>query len=68
MNVQYAEPVEGHSESEIRVGEASWDPDDISVKYASRGRNGQVTRSGEVPVWALPQMLTVAIREGYLTL
>ena len=55
----------------IRIGVASWNRpgrNDISVKYAWRDKNGKVTRGGEVPVEALPQMMELAIKSDHLQL
>lgn len=55
----------------VRIGAASWNTpgkNDISVKYAWRDKNGRVTRGGEIPVEALPQMMELAIKSGHLQL
>jgi len=59
------------SSCRVQIGVASWNQpghNDISVKYAWPDKNGKVTRGGEVPVEALPQMLELAIRTGHLKL
>lgn len=43
---------------EVIVGKSSWDPEDLSVKYAAKDKNGHITRQGEVPLRALPQMVS----------
>jgi hypothetical protein len=52
----------------IRYGEASWGNGAKSVKYGWYDVRGRISRGGEVPIEALPQMLEVAIREGGLKL
>lgn len=76
MIVKHEEPVRCYPDSTdtIRVGVSTWteelpaDEQTGSIKYAWLDSRGQVCRGGEFPVEALPQMLEVAIREGYLTL
>lgn len=71
MNVEVREIARIDSSCEIRIGVASWSSlgqNAISVKYAWPDKNGKVTRGGEVPVEALPQMLELAIRTGHLKL
>jgi hypothetical protein len=53
-------PWPGHT---IRVGVASWaqgDRSKLSVKFTTQDCNGHITRSGEVPIEMLPQMVGVA--------
>jgi hypothetical protein len=50
----------------ISYGESSWGGGKKSVKYGWYDKRGRITRGGEVPIEALPQMLEVAIREGGL--
>lgn len=52
----------------ILVGEASWGGGAKSVKYGWPDIRGRISRGGEVPIEALPQMLEVAIRDGGLKL
>jgi hypothetical protein len=52
----------------ILYGEASWGGGKESVKYGWYDIRGRISRGGEVPIEALPQMLEVAIREGGLKL
>jgi hypothetical protein len=58
------EPV-GH---EIRVGKSSWDDNKLSAKFTWFTSAGSPARGGEVPIEALPQMLEMAIRLGYIKL
>jgi hypothetical protein len=53
---------------EIRIGRASWDEQDISIKYTWLDKRDRPSRGGEVPLAALPQMFEFAIREGYLSI
>ena len=56
--------------AEIRDGYASWDEGmrkHISIKYAWFDKRGHACRGGEIPVEALPQMVAVAIKRGYLS-
>lgn len=65
MEVDYAEPVMGASDHELRLGASSWDASDRSVKYvAGRDMLGRVKRPGEFPVGALVQAMNMAHREG----
>lgn len=71
MFTHYSETARCNKDCKVQVGIASWDDGSntcISVKFASKDKNGRVTRNGEVPVEALPQMLEVAIKNGFLTL
>jgi hypothetical protein len=68
MKISYKETARCNSACYIQVGISSWSDDDVSVKFAAKDKNGKVTRQGEVPIAALPQMLEMAIREGYLKL
>ncbi len=69
MRVEHKEPAKGFpADCELRLGTSSWDPEARSIKFAWRDRNGKVSRGGEVPVEALPQMLEIAVRHGYLNL
>jgi hypothetical protein len=63
-----SEPCRIHPTDQIRIGRSSWDDNDMSIKYAWFDRRGHVSRGGEVPLAALPQMFEFAIREGYLTI
>ena len=65
----YKEVRASNSDAEIRDGYASWDNGErkhMSVKYAWSDKRGYACRGGEVPVEALPQMIAVAIKHGYL--
>ena len=69
MITENEEPCRVQPECMIRIGIASWSNRDegaISVKYAWPDKNGKVSRGGEVPVEALPQMLELAIKTGHL--
>jgi len=71
MRVDCSEAARTDNACEIRLGAASWDDGTdthLSVKYAWFDKNGKACRGGEVPVEALPQMLEMAIRHGYLKL
>ena len=76
MKVAYSEPARGPKDKidpncEIRLGVASWDDGSnthMSVKFTWFTSNGRAARGGEVPVEALPQMITFAIQKGYLGL
>lgn len=52
----------------ILYGDASWGNGEKSVKYGWYDSRKRISRGGEVPIKALPQMLEVAIREGGLKL
>ena len=65
-----SEPCVCCPDAEIRLGYASWDKGErqsISVKFTWFDKRGYACRGGEVPVEALPQMVAVAIKNGYLT-
>ena len=71
MKIEYSEKAKNDQNCEIRLGIASWDDGSFScksVKYAWFDINGKTTRGGEFPVEALPQMLDLAIRKGYIKL
>lgn len=68
MKVQHEEPCRAHPKDVIRYGDASWGGGAKSVKYGWYDVRGRISRGGEVPIEALPQMLEVAIREGGLKL
>jgi hypothetical protein len=65
MQYKYREPYKKDPDSgcEIIVGLSSWSKNEQSVKFAWKNSLGHVSRGGEVPIEALPQMLEVAIRE-----
>ena len=46
---------------EVIIGKSSWDPNELSLKYAAQDKNGHITRQGEIPLRALPQMMQVVI-------
>ena len=67
MKVQAREPVErGSDGDELLLGASSWNDDDTSLKYGWLDKNGKRTRGGELPLWAVPQAVLFAAREGYL--
>ena len=66
MQPSHAEPCVIDPTCEIRVGKSSWDDNQISIKYTWFNKNGQAARGGEVPIESVPQMLSYAIRTGYL--
>jgi len=68
MKRQYTEVAECDVSCEIAVGQASWamDPNTKSVKFIWFDKNGKACRGGEVPVEALPQMMELAIKKGFL--
>lgn len=52
----------------ILYGPSSWGGGSYSVKYGWYDVRGRISRGGEVPIEALPQMLEVAVRQGGLKL
>ena len=52
--------------NELWIGLSSWDVKKVSGKYAWKDRLGRWCRGGEIPVYAIPQMLTMAIEAGHL--
>jgi len=66
VKVKHKEECRTHSPDVILYGEASWGGGKKSVKYGWYDVRGRISRGGEVPIEALPQMLEVAIREGGL--
>ena len=70
MVVRHKEKYLIDPEAEIRDGYASWDKGKakhISIKFAWFDKRGHACRGGEIPVEALPQMVAVAIKHGYLS-
>jgi hypothetical protein len=65
MQTLYTEPYRKDPACEIRLGKASWDDTDTSVKYTYFIANGAAARPGEVPADALPQMTLVAAKSGH---
>lgn len=63
-----SEPVRGGPDCQVKIGRSSWDDNELSIKYAGQDSRGHVARYGEIPIWALPQMVELAIREGHLNL
>ena len=68
MKHTHQEPCRTNPEDVILYGDASWGGGKKSVKYGWYDSRGRISRGGEVPIEALPQMLEVAIREGGLKL
>jgi hypothetical protein len=68
VKVEHKETCRTHQKDVILYGEASWGGGAKSVKYGWYDVRGRISRGGEVPIEALPQMLDVAIREGGLRL
>jgi hypothetical protein len=66
MEVEFREPVGGTSD-ELLLGSSSWDNNDRAIKYGWPDKRGRIARGGEVPVGTLPQMVTFAVRNGYLS-
>jgi hypothetical protein len=63
---EHKETCRTHPTDIIIYGESSWGGGAKSVKYGWFDSRGRITRGGEVPIEALPQMMEVAIREGGL--
>lgn len=68
MNVKIKEPAKIDPNCDIEIGSSSWDSNCISIKYAWKTSDGKTARGGEIPIEALPQMLDLSIKNGYLTL
>jgi hypothetical protein len=69
MKMEHEEPVIGNPNATLRLGIASWDEGDNtmkSIKYAWRDKNGRVCRGGEVPIESLEQMMDFAKKHGYI--
>jgi hypothetical protein len=69
MKMEHEEPVAEDPNATLRLGIASWDKGDgtmKSVKYAWRDKNGRVCRGGEVPIESLEQMMDFAKKHGYI--
>jgi hypothetical protein len=68
---EHIETCRTHKKDVIIYGEASWskksDPK-YSVKYGWYDKLGRITRGGEIPIEAIPQMLEVAVIQGGLKL
>lgn len=58
------------AECELRAGIASWDDGSLSSKSIKftwfNKKDRRAARGGEIPSEALPQMVSFAIRSGYL--
>ena len=75
MRVFCREPARDFEGCELRLGVASWDDGSLSqqsVKFTwfktTKKGTRKAMRGGEMPVGALPQALSFAIRRGYLDL
>jgi hypothetical protein len=68
VKVKHREPCRVNPDDVILFGEASWGGGASSVKYGWYDVRGRISRGGEVPLEAIPQMLEVAMREGGLKL
>ena len=72
MQVAFSERYRhGEKNEELRLGVASWDDGShtaMSVKFTWFDKSGKAARGGEIPVAALPQLLSFAIRKGYIDL
>ena len=69
MNKLHEEVCDTNADAMIRDGYASWDKGSkksFSIKYTWFDKRGHACRGGEVPVEAIPQMVKVALRYGYL--
>ena len=66
MQVLHTEVCRTDPNCELRLGNSSWDEEKKSIKYAWFTANGTAARGGEFPIEALPQMLEMAVRLGYL--
>jgi hypothetical protein len=67
MKVELEESVKGAPTDTLLLGASSWNPEDRSLKYAWPDKNGKRARGGEIPMWAVPQGVLFAARNGYLT-
>ena len=68
MKYRHREQCRSNPKDEILFGESSWGDGFLSVKYGWKDSRGRISRGGEVPIEAIPQMLEVAVREGGLKL
>jgi hypothetical protein len=54
-----------YQNGELRIGKATWNEEDRSVKWAYRSRNGRISpRSPEVPIDVLCEMMAFALEKG----
>lgn len=68
MKPTVGKPVEGGSDGDmLLLGTSSWSDDDTSLKYGWPDKNGRRSQGGELPTWAIPQVVILAARTGYLT-
>lgn len=62
MDYLHREKSWADDDCEVIIGLSSWDQGgEYSVKYAAKDKNGKITRQGEVPLRALPQMMHAAL-------
>ena len=71
MQAKIKVPAKGGAKGDVlMLGIASWskpDAEDRSLKYGWPDKNGKIARGGELPVWAIPQAVLFAAKEGYLS-
>jgi len=71
MDPKVKTPVKGGADGDVlMLGTASWSKpgaEDRSLKYGWPDKNGKIARGGELPVWAIPQAVVFAAKEGYLS-
>jgi len=51
---------------DILIGKSSWNPNELSIKFAWKDVNGKRARGGEVPLSALPEMVKFAVKHNLL--
>jgi hypothetical protein len=68
MDVRHSEKALNDPACELRIGGSSWDESQTSMKYTWFTSNNAPARGGEFPIEVLPQMVTMAIKHGYLQL
>jgi hypothetical protein len=57
-----------YQNGELRIGKATWNEEDHSVKWAYRSRNGGISpRSPEVAVDVICEMMVFALEEGEIS-
>jgi hypothetical protein len=66
MQVIHQEKVKDpkHPTCDICIGRSSWDPNEVSLKFAWYDKQGKRCRGGEVPLGAIEQMQEVAQTYG----
>lgn len=58
----------GHDGDELRIGWASWDRREKSIKYCYLATNRRIARtSPEVPMWILVEMVKYALEKNELS-